>query len=56
MSGAQVIPIFAFNDKSYFDEILPKINGVLFPGGDMDININNKWTQNSEYIMKYAMN
>ena len=32
MSGAQVVPIFSFNDKSYFDEILPKINGVLFPG------------------------
>jgi len=32
MSGAQVIPIFGFSDKAYFDEILPKINGLLFPG------------------------
>ena len=32
MSGARVIPLLAFSDKSYFDEILPKINGVLFPG------------------------
>jgi gamma-glutamyl hydrolase len=54
MSGAQVIPIFGFSNKSYFDEILPKINGVLFPGGDQDININNIWTQNANYILKYA--
>lgn len=32
MSGAQVIPIFMFNDMAYIDSILPKINGVLFPG------------------------
>ena len=32
MSGARVIPLFAFSDKSYFDEILPKINGVVIPG------------------------
>jgi hypothetical protein len=34
MSGAQVIPIFGYSNLSYFDEILPKINGVLFPGID----------------------
>lgn len=32
MSGAQVLPIFMFNDTTYIDSILPKINGVLFPG------------------------
>lgn len=32
MSGAQVIPIFMFNDTAYIDNLLPKINGVLFPG------------------------
>lgn len=32
MSGAQVVPIFAYSNQSYFDELLPKINGVLFPG------------------------
>lgn len=34
MSGAQVVPIFAFSNKAYFDELLPQINGVLFPGKD----------------------
>ena len=37
MSGARVIPLFAFSDQSYFDEILPKINGVLFAGNGRNI-------------------
>lgn len=32
MSGAQVVPIFMFNSTAYIDNILPKINGVIFPG------------------------
>jgi gamma-glutamyl-gamma-aminobutyrate hydrolase PuuD len=32
MSGAQVVPIFAYSNRDYFDELLPQINGVLFPG------------------------
>ena len=34
MSGAQVLPIFMFNDTAYIDKILTKINGVVFPGTD----------------------
>lgn len=57
MSGAQVVPIFAFTkDKSYFDKLLPQLNGVLFPGGGQAININNIWTSNADYILKYAIN
>jgi len=37
MSGAQVIPLFAYSSQSYFDNILPKINGVLFPGNKLFI-------------------
>lgn len=32
MSGAQVVPIFAYSNTAYLDELLPKLNGVLFPG------------------------
>ena len=40
MSGAQVVPIFAYSKKmTYFDNLLPKINGVLFPGGGHVIHI-----------------
>ena len=62
MSGAQVVPIFAYSSQAYFDDLLPKLNGVLFPGrkykylgGDVDINIKNKWTQTADYILKYGM-
>lgn len=34
MSGAQVVPIFAYSKSTeYFDKLLPKLNGVFFPGG-----------------------
>jgi gamma-glutamyl hydrolase len=57
MSGAQVLPIFAYtNDKTYFDKLFPKLNGVLFPGGSIHISIDNIWTQNADYILKYAIN
>jgi len=37
MSGAQVVPIMAYSDQAYFDNLLPKLNGVLFPGNDLII-------------------
>jgi gamma-glutamyl hydrolase len=56
MSGAQVVPIFSYTkDKAYLDNLLPQLNGVLFPGGGTAININNIWTKNADYILKYAM-
>lgn len=55
MSGAQVVPIFAYSNTSYLDALLPKLNGVLFPGGGTAINIGNKWTANADHILKYAM-
>lgn len=33
MSGAQVVPIFAFSNFSDIEVVLRKINGVLFTGG-----------------------
>lgn len=39
MSGAQVVPIFAYSNQSYFDQLLPKINGVLFPGISASIKV-----------------
>ena len=56
MSGAQVVPIFAFSNTSYLDSILSKVNGVLFTGGGgIYINTGNRWTQNADYIVKYAI-
>jgi gamma-glutamyl hydrolase len=32
MSGAQVVPIFAYSNQTVIADLLPKLNGVLFPG------------------------
>jgi hypothetical protein len=34
MSGAQVVPILAYSPQEQIAALLPKLNGVLFPGGD----------------------
>jgi len=34
MAGAQVVPIFSFSSQADVAALLPKLNGVLFPGGD----------------------
>lgn len=55
MSGAQVVPILAYSNQTYIAELLPKLNGVLFPGGGVEFNINNRWTSNANYILQYAI-
>jgi gamma-glutamyl hydrolase len=55
MSGAQVVPIFSFNDTAYLDNMLSKVNGVLFTGGYMDFDIKHRWTANADHILKYAI-
>lgn len=55
MSGAQVVPIFAYSNQSYFAQLLPKLNGVLFPGGDLEFDMKETWTANAMYIFQYAM-
>lgn len=37
MSGAQVVPILAYSNRSYFDNLLPKLNGVFFTGNTYSI-------------------
>ncbi len=51
MSGAQVVPILAYSNQSYIADLLPKLNGVLFPGGGVEFNISNRWTSNANYIL-----
>lgn len=34
--------------------MLPKLNGIIFPGGGMDFDINDRWTSNANYIFQYA--
>lgn len=55
MTGAQVVPIFWHSTTSQLKELLSQINGVVFPGGEMPIDIKNQWTSNTKYILEYAM-
>ncbi len=55
MSGAQVVPILAYSNQSDIAALLPKLNGVLFPGGGVEFNINNRWTSNANFIFQYAI-
>lgn len=55
MSGAQVVPILAYSEQSVIAALLPKLNGVLFPGGGVQFNINNRWTSNANFILQYAI-
>ena len=54
MSAAQVVPLFYHYSQEQLDTILPKLNGVLFPGGVYHFQRGDKWTQNIDYILKWA--
>lgn len=54
MAGAQVLPLYYHYSQAQLDNILSKINGVFFPGGEMPIDRDNQWTANIDYIFKYA--
>lgn len=58
MSGAQVVPIFAFADQSEIQVVLRKVNGILFTGGagEDQIHINNRWVKNANFILQFAIN
>ena len=36
-AGAMAVPIFVNQSQSYYDQILQRINGVLIPGGAVDL-------------------
>ena len=55
MSGAQVVPIFAYSNKSEIAALLPRLNGVLFPGGDLGFDLTDRWTSNAYFIFQYAI-
>lgn len=55
MAGAQVVPIFYKSTQADLKLLLSQINGVIFPGGGMELNIRNEFTKNADYILKYSM-
>ncbi len=57
MSGAQVVPIYAFSNQSDIEVLLRKVNGVLFTGGagEDEIHIDNHWVKNANFILQFAI-
>ncbi len=53
MAGGQVVPIFYKSTEAELKTLLSQINGVLFPGGGMSLDIKNKFTHNADIILKY---
>ena len=54
MAGAQVLPLYYHYSQAQLTNILSKINGVFFPGGEMPIDRDNQWTANIDFIFNYA--
>ena len=55
MAGAQVIPLFWHLSHKQLDSILPKLNGVFFPGGATFVDGSHPWIRNIDYILQYAI-
>lgn len=53
-AGGQVVPLFYTSTKEELARLLPQINGVLFPGGEMPIDVTNHWTSNIAFILDWA--
>ncbi|KAJ2944337.1 hypothetical protein O0L34_g18340 [Tuta absoluta] len=53
-SGARVVPIMIGKDRSYYKELLSKINGVLFPGGATYFNQSNGYADAGQHIYEIA--
>ncbi|XP_054002149.1 gamma-glutamyl hydrolase A-like [Hylaeus anthracinus] len=53
-AGARVVPIWIGKDKSYYEDIMSKINGVLWPGGGASFNNTNGYADAAYNIYKIA--
>jgi gamma-glutamyl hydrolase len=51
MAGAQVVPIFYDADQAYYDEVFDSVNGILFPGGSVDLSKGKPFGDNAAYLI-----
>lgn len=54
-SGARVVPIMIGKDRSYYEDIMGKLNGVLFPGGATYFNQSNGFADAGQHIYDLAI-
>lgn len=55
MFGGRAVPIFPDRDESYYQFLATKLNGVLLPGGDVDL-YTGSYRQMSEFFYDYSVN
>ncbi|XP_053606829.1 gamma-glutamyl hydrolase-like [Plodia interpunctella] len=53
-AGARVVPIMIGKDRAYYEDILSKINGVLFPGGATYFNQSDGYADAGQHIYEIA--
>ncbi|XP_026316816.1 gamma-glutamyl hydrolase A-like isoform X2 [Hyposmocoma kahamanoa] len=53
-SGARVVPILIGKDRDYYEELMKKINGVLFPGGATYFNNSDGYADAGQHIYEIA--
>ncbi len=51
-AGADAVVIHPWHEHSEIDEILSKVNGVLFQAGERELNLKNRWEKNANYILE----
>lgn len=54
-AGARVVPILIGKDRSYYEELMSKINGVLIPGGATYFNQSDGYADAGQHIYEIAM-
>lgn len=52
--GAEIVVIHQWYTEEQLEELLSKINGVLFQGGGRDFNFTAPWEKNGIYVINYA--
>ncbi|GEM_PF-2493537 len=53
-ASGRVLPILLNQTKAYYDEIFAQANGILFPGGNQDIDPDEIYTEEGEFLWNLA--
>ncbi|XP_016991011.2 gamma-glutamyl hydrolase A [Drosophila rhopaloa] len=54
-AGARVVPVWIGRNRSYYEDLMYKINGVLLPGGATWFNQSNGYADAGEHLVQLAM-
>ena len=53
--GAEVMAINDWYSDSEIEDILNKVNGVIFMGGGRDFNLTSNWELKAKFILNFAL-